>query len=242
MNRRALAAALTVVVLAGCKPAEPSARPDAERVAVAGHDAFFIWAGVRPPPEVAQAKTLYLLDGEVRRDGNARLIVLRPAAPHIAHADVWLTVRLERLDWQPDLTRAVIAELARWEGAGSHVVGLQLDFDAGTRGLDRYAAFLRDIRRQLPRRYRLSVTGLLDWSAHGDPAALARLAGTVDEVVIQTYQGRRTIPGYEGYLASLRALPFPYRVGVVEGGAWREPAGMARDPHYRGTVVFLLRR
>ena len=229
---------LFAATLAGCKPvAQPG-----QRVALAGHEAFFVWPGVRPPPEVARAKTLYLLDGEVRHASNARLVVLRPAAPHIAHADVWLVIRLERLDWQPDLTRRVMAELERWQGAGNRVVGLQLDFDAGTRGLDRYAAFLRQVRQQLPHRYRLSVTGLLDWSAHGDPAALAKLAGTVDEVVIQTYQGRRTIPGYEGYLAGLRALPFPYRVGVVEGGEWLEPAGLARDPHYRGTVVFVLRR
>ena len=229
-------AALLGAVLAGCKPAP------APHVALAGHDAFFVWPGVRPPPEVAQAKTLYLLDGEVRRDNNARLIVLRSAAPSLARPEVWLVIRLERLDWQPQLTRTVMAELERWQGAGSRVVGLQLDFDAGTRGLDRYAAFLREIRQQLSRRYRLSVTGLLDWSTHGDPAALAKLAGTVDEVIIQTYQGRRTIPGYEGYLAGLSKLPFPYRVGVVEGSEWREPAGLARDPHYRGTVVFLLRR
>lgn len=239
MKLLALVAGL-LVALAGCKPA-PAPAP-APRVALAGHDAFFLWPGVRPPPEVAQAKTLYLLDGEVRRASNARLTVLRPAAPRITHAEVWLVIRLERLDWQPELTRKVMAELDRWQGAGSRVVGLQLDFDAGTRGLDRYAAFLRDIRSQLPRRYHLSVTGLLDWSAHGDPAALAKLGGTVDEVVIQTYQGRRTIPGYETYLAGLSALPFPYRVGVVEGGEWREPAGLARDPHYRGTVVFLVRR
>ena len=58
----------------------------------------------------------------------------------------------------------------------------------------------------------------------------------------QTDQGRRTIPGYEGYLAGLSALLFPTLVGVGEGGEWREPAKLARDPHYCGTVVFLLRR
>jgi hypothetical protein len=238
---RPIAAAL-LAALAGCKPPTVPEHAPAPHVALAGHDAFFLWPGVHPPPEVAQAKTLYLLDGEVRRSSNARLTVLRPAAPHITRAQVWLVIRLERLDWQPDLTRTVLAELERWQGAGTQVVGLQLDFDSGTRGLDRYTAFLRDIRQQLSRRYRLSVTGLLDWSAHGDPAALAKLGGTVDEVVIQTYQGRRTIPGYEGYLAGLGVVPFPYCIGVVEGGEWREPAGLARDPHYRGTVVFLLPR
>lgn len=64
--------------------------------------------------------------------------------------------------------------------------------------------------------------------------------GVVDEVVIQTYQGRRTIPGYESYLASLARLPIPYRIGLVQGGEWRAPAGLNADPEFRGYVVFLL--
>jgi hypothetical protein len=71
---------------------------------------------------------------------------------------------------------------------------------------------------------------------------LAKLAGVVDEVVIQTYQGRRTIPGYEGYMDSLRRLPLPFRVALVEGGQWREPRGLAGNPRFRGYVVFLLPR
>lgn len=235
------AVAAVVLALAACKPAEHPA----SKVTLAGQDAFFLWPGVRPPPELKQARTLYLLDGEVRRpSGNAppRLTVLRPAAPRLPRQEVWLVVRLETLDWPPALTDAVIAELARWRAVGSSVVGLQLDFDAGTRGLDRYAAFLRGVRARLPAGTRLSVTGLMDWSAHGDPEALAALGGTVDEVVIQTYQGRRTIPGYEGYLAGLSRLPMPYRVAVVQGGEWREPGFFRRDPHYRGTVVYVLGR
>lgn len=238
MKRAAIAAVL--LALAGCKPAPP-----APKVTLAGRDAFFLWPGVRPPPELKAARTLYLLDGEVRREsgnGPPRLTVLRPAAPRLPRQEVWLVVRLETLDWPLALTDAVIAELARWRAAGSNVVGLQLDFDAGTKGLDRYAAFLRGVKARLPVGTRLSVTGLMDWSAHGDPAALAALGGTVDEVVIQTYQGRRTIPGYEEYLAGLARLPMPYRVAVVQGGEWQEPRFLQRDPHYRGTVVYVLGR
>ena len=61
-------------------------------------------------------------------------------------------------------------DLVRWQAAGNHVAGLQIDFDAATRGLGSYAAFLAQLRRRLPGHYRLSVTGLMDWSAHGDPA------------------------------------------------------------------------
>jgi hypothetical protein len=42
----------------------------------------------------------------------------------------------------------------------------------------------------------LGVTGLLDWGANGDRAGLDALAGTVDKVVLQIYQGRHVIPGY----------------------------------------------
>lgn len=225
---------LVAALLAGCRQA-----PREQPVDPAAHDAFFLWAGVRPPPALARAKTVYLLAGEVRV-GNARFVPLRPATPRVDHAEVWLTVRTERLDWSEAVYRRVLADLARWDAAGNRVAGLQIDFDARTRGLDRYGAFLADLRRRLPARYRLSVTGLLDWSAQGDPAALAKLAGVVDEAVIQTYQGRTTIPGYDRYMASLRQLPMPYRVGLVEGGAWREPAGLAEDPEFRGYVVFLL--
>ena len=214
----------------------------AERVDPAKHDAFFLWAGVRPPAALARAKSVYLLAGEVRAGDNAHLVPLRPGTPHAGHATIWMTVRAERLDWQEGVYRRIFADLARWDAAGNRLAGLQIDFDARTRGLTSYAAFLSDLRRRLPARYRLSVTGLLDWSAQGDPAALGRLAGTVDEVVIQTYQGRRTIPGYERYMASLARLPMPYRVAVVEGGEWRAPKGLARDPEFKGYVVFLLPR
>jgi hypothetical protein len=239
VNRRATVlwgAAVLGFALSGCREAPPA------RVDPAGYDAFFLWAGVRPHEALKQAKTVYLLAGEVRADSNARFVPLRPQTPRVGHAWIWLTVRVERIDWQDGVYRNLLGQLERWERAGNHVAGLQIDFDARTRGLADYAAFLADLRRRLPARYRLSVTGLMDWSANGDPAALAALAGTVDEVVVQTYQGRATIPGYERYLAGLRRLPLAYRVALVEGGEWHAPPGLAKDPQFRGYVVFLLPR
>lgn len=225
-----LAAALA---LAGC------GAPSAPRVDPADHDAFFLWAGVTPPAVLDRAKTIYILSGEVRAGDNGHLVPLRPQAPRVRHADVWMVVRAERLDWSEAVHARVLRDLARWR-AGSRVVGLQIDFDAKTRGLASYADFLEDLRRRLPAHYRLSVTGLMDWSANGDPAALARLRGVVDELVVQTYQGRHTIPGYEGYMAAIERLPIPYRIGLVEHGVWRAPPSLARDPQFRGYVVFLL--
>jgi hypothetical protein len=222
---------LAVLLLASCRPAPP------ELVEAERYDAFFLWAGVRPQPVLARAKTLYLLAGEVRRDGSYHPL---RATPRVDHAEVWLVVRAQSLDWPPATRQRIVDELARWQGAGNRLAGLQIDFDASTRGLDRYAVFLKDLRGQLDPHLRLSITGLMDWSANADPAALAELKGTVDEVVVQSYQGRTTIPSYERYLARLARVPVPHKVALVQGGEWREPAALATDPLFRGYVVFLV--
>lgn len=233
---------LAALLLASCGDKAPEAARASGGVAPAQYDAFFLWAGVKPPADLAKARTVYLLAGEVRAR-EARFVPLRdvPRLPP-SGPELWMVVRVERLDWSEALQARVLSDLDRWRAAGNRVVGLQIDFDAHTRGLDDYRVFLSDLRRRLPRGYRLSITGLMDWSAQGDPAALAGLAGVVDEVVIQTYQGRLTIPGYEGYMASLARLPIPYKVGLVERGEWRAPPELARDPDFRGYVVFLLPR
>ncbi|WP_374531435.1 DUF3142 domain-containing protein [Novosphingobium sp.] len=233
VSRRAALIGGAALALAAC------GRRGQGRVDPREYDAFFLWAGVRAPGWLARAKTIYALCGEVRAADPSRLAVLR-AAPRGVAAELWLVVRTERLDWTERTYGAVLAELDRWASANPHVAGLQVDFDAATRGLAGYVAFLQDLRRRLPSRFQLSITGLMDWSANGDPAALAVLAGVVDEVVVQTYQGRSTIPGYENYLARLGTLPIPFKVALAQGGEWREPPGLRRAPHFRGFVVFLL--
>lgn len=226
-------------LLAGC--GDRSGAPGAEgRVDPADYTAFFLWAGVKPPPELARAREIYILDGEVKAGDPGYFVPLRAGVPRLPGKQVWLVVRAARLDWGEGVHRAVLTDLARWEGAGNSVAGLQVDFDAATRGLDGYADFLAQLRQRLPPRYKLSVTGLMDWSAHGDPAALARLAGIVDEVVVQSYQGRSTIPGYADYLNRLARVPIPHKVALVQGGEWREPAALRADPGFRGYVVFLV--
>lgn len=216
------------LALGGCRAPPPK------------HDApaYFLWAGVTPPARLASASAVYVLAGEVRAGPPARFVPLRAAPPRVRGTKVWLVVRVETLAWDAATRSRIDRLLAAWNSR-TELAGLQIDFDAATRGLAGYAGFLRDLRARLPQRYRLSVTGLLDWSAQGDPAALAALGGTVDEVVIQTYQGRRTIPGYERYVTGLQRLPMPYRIGVVEDGGWHEPAGLVRDPRFRGYVIFL---
>jgi hypothetical protein len=204
------------------------------------YDAFWLWAGVKPQPVLEKASRIYLLQGQVSTRDTVRLIAQRPAIPRVRHAEVWMVVRVETLRWTPQVYEQVLAQLARWRAAGNRVVGVQIDFDARTRHLESYADFLRGLRGRLPADTKLGITGLLDWSANGDPAGLDALAGTVDEVVLQIYQGRRVIPGYQRYLGRLDALKVPFRIGLLQGGEWEAPEGLEANPNFRGYVVFLL--
>lgn len=224
---------LLAFVLASCTPA-PTDRVDA-----AAYDAFWLWAGVKPQPVLKSAKTIYLLAGEVRRD-SGRFVSLRPGTPHLSVPELWLVVRVDTLEWKAETAGEILAELNKWQAAGNRLAGVQIDFDARTRQLESYAEFLRAFRARLPDGARLSVTGLLDWSANGDPNALQALGGTVDEIVIQTYQRRRTIPGYETYFDRIKELRIPYKVGLVQGGEWKEPTDLRNQRSFRGYVIFLV--
>jgi hypothetical protein len=81
---------------------------------------------------------------------------------------------------------------------------------------------------------------LLDWSANGDPEELRAIGDSVDELVLQVYQGRHTIPGYARYLKRLDRLGIPFRIGLVQGGDWKAPATLSSNPDFRGFVVFLV--
>ena len=225
------------ILLAALLAGGPAATP--ARVDAARYDAFWLWAGVRPQPVLRDARRIYLLEGQVDATPSVRLVAQRPAVPHLVGPEVWMVVRVSTLHWTPLVYRQVLAALVRWRAAGNRVVGIQIDFDAQTRHLGEYASFLADLKRRMPADCRLGITGLLDWSANGDPAGLDALAGTADEVVLQIYQGRRVIPGYAGYLARLDRLKVPFRIGLLQGGAWRAPAALAANPSFRGYVVFL---
>ena len=237
---RIWAALLALGWLTAC---DQRTQPDAvvqQTVDPRAYDAFYLWPGIRPP-DGTSPRVLYLLDGEIRSNGPLRFTRLRPGAPKLRGKDVWLVVRIDRLDWSEAAYGAIFADLTRWQAAGNTVIGLQIDFDAATKGIGGYAQFLGKLCQKLPSQYKLSITGLMDWSAHGDPRALGQLRSVIDEVVVQTYQGRSTIPGYEAYFAKMDAFPIPFRVALAQGGAWSPPPMLARHPMFRGYIVFVMR-
>ncbi len=102
------------------------------------------------------------------------------------------------------------------------VRGIQLDIDCPTRVLPVYAALLREVRAQLPKKTALSITALPTWFGSDD---LRQVVEEVDFYAPQFYEGsaaetvndKRTISDIEGMRKGLREaakLGRPFYVGV----------------------------
>jgi hypothetical protein len=207
------------------------------------HDAFWLWSGVAPQPVLNQAKTLYVLQGQIsapRRDRqNVALIAQGMSVSRLPQQDLWIVYRAHTLRWPEGVYTQLLGQVRRWQQAGNAITGVQIDFDARTRYLQDYVTFLKDLRQRLPSQYKLSITGLMDWSSNADPHAIGQLKGVVDEVVVQTYQGRRSIPDYAAYLPRMSRLGLPFKVGLIQGGEWSAPDCLEDSPWFHGYVVFL---
>ena len=219
------------------------------------YEQFWLWTAPKDEKKISQAHTLYILQGEIRPDNipyyrpninkntvPAALATLTPqglGVRSLSGKKIWLVYRATSQEWSDEVMVQLIDRLEKWQRAGNQVMGIQIDYDAPTYQLDKYAHLLRNIRQQLPAQYQLSVTGLLDWSNQADDPQFMQLIGAVDELVIQTYQGTTTLMNYSQYLKKLENLPFDFKVGIIEGGQWQGAAFLENNPHFKGYVVFL---
>ncbi len=213
------------------------------RVDAANYRQFWLWGAVKPQPVLRQAQRLYLLQGHISQQGEAVRLQPQGLPPSpLKVPELWLSYRVATLEWQPGVVRDLLRQRAAWQAKGNRVIGIQIDFDAATPKLAAYAEFLQQLRRQLPADCQLGITGLLDWGANGDVTTLNGLSGVVDELVVQTYRGRATVDHYTHYLPALRRLTLPFKLGLVQDGEWQPEwqRQFARQPNYRGEVVFLL--
>ncbi len=221
----------------------PFLSTNAASVVAEDYQQFWLWAAVKPQPVLKQAQQLYIHQGLITRlRHQTRFQPQGIAIPRLKTPTIWLTYRVETLDWPDSIYQQIKQQARRWESAGNHITGIQIDFDANTLKLKDYQAFLTKLRQQLPSAYQLSITGLLDWSSNTSPEQLSALIGVVDEVVIQTYQGRQTIPDYQRYVERLRDFPIPFKIGLVQGGKWLPPSTLEAATHFQGYVIFLINR
>lgn len=239
-----ISALFRVPVLAGLLLAALSSGMARAAVDARDHDAFWLWSGVATQPVLDQAKTLYVLQGQISAPRQHRqtavLIAQGMSVRRLPQAQVWIVYRAHTLRWPEPVYPQLLGQVQRWQRAGTAVAGVQIDFDARTRYLQDYVVFLKDLRRRLPTGLKLSITGLMDWSSNADSSAIAELKSVVDEVVVQTYQGRHSIPDYAAYLPRISRMGLPFRIGLVQGGGWQAPGYLRDSPWFRGYVVFLL--
>ena len=219
------------------------------------YEQFWLWTPPKDEKKISQAHTLYILQGEIRpenmpyyRPNNnkntvpAALATLTPqglGVRSLSGKKIWLVYRATSQEWSDEVMSQLINRLDQWQRAGNQVMGIQIDYDAPTYQLDKYAQLLKSIRQQLPAQYQLSVTGLLDWSNQADNSQFNQLSDAIDELVIQTYQGTTTLPNYSQYLKKLENLPFDFKVGIIENGQWQGADFLEANPHFKGYVVFL---
>ena len=239
-----ISALFRVPVLAGLLLAALSSGMARAAVDARDHDAFWLWSGVATQPVLDQAKTLYVLQGQIsapRQDRQTAVLIAQGmSVRRLPQALVWIVYRAHTLRWPEPVYPQLLGQVQRWQHAGTAVAGVQIDFDARTRYLQDYVVFLKDLRQRLPTGLKLSITGLMDWSSNADSSAIGKLKGVIDEVVVQTYQGRHSIPDYAAYLPRISRMGLPFRIGLVQGGEWQAPGYLRDSPWFRGYVVFLL--
>ena len=238
------------------KSHSPRQLDEANGVNAHDYDSFWLWGNVSPKPYLtnrSKPTELYILQGEVgqahplyalqQANGTLKTSILQSQGMglcHIKSTKIWLVYRTTTLDWHPDMMRHMVARLNSWQNYGNDVVGLQIDFDSATGQLSQYAKFLNNVRQQLPKSYQLSATGLLDW-VNADKQNRMLLKSTLNEVVIQTYQGKHTVSDYQAYLPTLARMDIPFKVGLVQHGQWQPYPPIEKNENFKGYVVFLLR-
>ncbi|MEB3767871.1 DUF3142 domain-containing protein [Acinetobacter sp. MD2] len=205
---------------------------------------FWLWGRIPSAPYLSRATSLYVLQGEIQANSrNQRSVFIQQGVPvlSIPEQKVWLVFRNHHLNWQGDELTKILQRVKQWEHAGNQIIGIQIDFDARTKNLHDYALFLQRLRTQLPKQYQLSTTSLMDWTNLKDKNTLRLFRENINELVIQTYQGSRTIPQYQAYLSKISALQLPYKIGLVQYGEWNPNLNFSSDPNFKGFIVFLLR-
>lgn len=201
---------------------------------------FWFWAGTRYQPVLKEAKVVYLHRGQIdARQGQSYFTPQSGQGVITSKQEFWLVYRTHTLTWDENIYREINHQLSQWDKEGGNVIGIQIDYDVPTQKLGDYIEFLTMLREWLPKRYQLSITGLLDWSRYANQDNLQQLGGVIDELVIQTYQKRITIPNYANYLQNMETMPFAFKVGIAQRSDWVNPSYLEKQPNFKGYVVFL---
>jgi hypothetical protein len=187
-------------------------------------------------------REVYLLQGNFLKTPSGQTDYQHKGLyPHPLKAQkVFIVFRLRGMVDAGTVASAYRGLVRQWSEHQVVIAGLQLDYDAPSRGLPGYAAFVDKVRSGLSKGTFLSVTGLADWVVSAPKQDLKILARSCDEIVFQLYHERHPVPYPERYFKALAAFPEPFKIGLLETDIGNETrAGRLTDnPSYRGIIHF----
>jgi Protein of unknown function (DUF3142) len=173
-------------------------------------------------------------------DRSLAILPIDPAALREAHRPITLVVRVDGA--QPIAELSLAPALAAAQAWGVPIAGLEVDHDCATARLADYAAWLH---AQRPPGVRFSITALPAWAAS---PALAELAATVDELVVQVHAVRAPtifdpVAARRGLVAFAGAVPAArLRVALPTYSASVHGELLTVDPAVVGAFVDELKR
>ena len=93
------------------------------------YDAFWLWSGVTPQPVIKQAKTLYILQGQINATRRApqrgvQLIAQGMSVPRLTQGHVWVVYRAHTLRWPERVYTQVLGQVQRWRDAAPQPEGV----------------------------------------------------------------------------------------------------------------------
>lgn len=205
------------------------------------HVSYWLWAGITADNAPSDAE-LYVYQGLITshdRRMNYRRIGLYPHP--IKCTKLFLVYRLEGSLPDPKKLVSIFEDSAsQWQRHNIEPVGVQLDFDSPTSKLLIYSNFLKNVRKLLPAKYALSITGLGDWAVYGNINVMKSIAHTTNEIVFQLYQGWLPLPNTPDYIRTLSKYPLKFRVGFLS----RYPnenyiAILKQNRKFNGVIYFI---
>lgn len=202
---------------------------------------YWIWAGILPR-DVPANNILYVYQGVFIVKEDNYFFKRKGLYPHpIKAKELYLVFRIEGgLPDPENFAKLGMFYIASWQKHKIMVRGIQLDFDSPTAKLLKYNEFLINFRKFLPIEYKLSITGLGDWVINGNSETLIKMSKSIDEMVFQLYQGRKSLPGTDFYVEKIAKLNFPFKAGFLINQPYKNLiVKLKKNKYYLGEIFFL---
>lgn len=203
--------------------------------------AYWLWAGITENL-APKNSNLYIYQGFIQNDRNLTNYQHRGLYAYpISCNKCYLVYRIDPS--LPDAKQVVtvfLNDAKKWEKHQVAIRGLQIDYDSPTKQLALYSRFLSELRKYLPFKYELDITGLGDWITAGNIRSLKAIAASTEDIVFQLYDGRHPLNHASYYIQALKRYPFPFRLGVLQTHPLsHELRQLKNNPNFQGVIYFI---